>query len=75
MSSRGTTRKENEVSEEVKGTFCGVVPGDRKGRDGVNPSSTHLRLVRGDMYRRGDRAMLYPRDPCGCCLRAVRRLV
>jgi hypothetical protein len=26
---------------------------DRKGRDGLNPSSTHLRGVRGKMCRRG----------------------
>ncbi len=38
---------------ELKGTFCDGAPGDRKGRDGVNPSNTHLRVAREKMCRRG----------------------
>jgi hypothetical protein len=40
-------------TRELNGTFCDGVPGDRKGRDGVNPSSTHLSTHNAQMCRRG----------------------
>jgi hypothetical protein len=39
-----------------------MVAGDRKGRDGVNPTTTHLRVMYGEMCRR---LALSPRAPCG----------
>src|SRR5437667_6761938 len=42
-------------------SLCGG-ESDRKGRDGVNPSTTHLLVVRGKMCRRGG---LSPRDHRG----------
>ena len=47
---------------ELKGTFCGMATSDREGRDGVNPSTTHLCVVQEEMWSRGG---LSPRDPRG----------
>jgi hypothetical protein len=47
---------------ELNGTGCSRVPVDREGRDGVNPSTTHLRVSLGKMCRR---LALPPRAPCG----------
>ena len=61
-------RKESRIKHTSQAIFQGVIPrganlkvrgvhvarGDRKGRDGVNPSTTHLRVKRADqMCRRG----------------------
>jgi hypothetical protein len=40
-------------THQLNRTFCGVATSDRKGRDGVNPSTIHLRVVQGERCSRG----------------------
>jgi thiamine monophosphate synthase len=46
-------RRDTPIGADLTGTGRSVVTDDRKDRDGVNPSSTHLRVAREKMCRRG----------------------
>src|SRR5437667_3386497 len=45
------SRRGKPHKRELKHTICDVAPGDRKGREGASPSSTHLSRCNAQMCR------------------------